>query len=202
MDQSTNTTVFSMFIYLGWQCMKTNRELFDELKALLGVEQTTERLRNWLMRSLRTERKRKDVPNSGNFKVQVEQIIADLNSRTGLRYRTTKDTQALIRSRFNDGFTVEDFFKVHEIKCKKWLDNDNRIYLRPSTLYRPSKFEGYLQEWNAWQNELEAKKQKKQNAELIRKTEQLDEYNPAEGKKIVSELLQKIKNKKKMQGVI
>ena len=147
--------------------MRTNRELFEDLKKLLGTEKATERLHNWLIRNLRIERKRKSVPDSGTFKARAEQIISDLNKRTGLKYRTTRDTQALIRSCFNDGFKVEDFFKVHEIKVKKWLSNDNRIYLRPSTLYRPSKFEGYLQEWNAWQNELKAKTQNAENAKLL-----------------------------------
>ena len=59
----------------------------------------------------------------------------------------------MIQARFNDGFTVEDFKKVHEIKAKMWLDNESRIYLRPSTLYRPSKFAGYLQEYSFNQND-------------------------------------------------
>ena len=175
--------------------MKTNRELFDELKALLGIEKATARLHNWLVVTLRRETNRKKVPESGTFKAQAEQIIADLNKRTGLKYRTIKDTQALIRSRFNDGFTVEDFFKVHEIKVKKWLGIDNRIYLRPSTLYRPSKFEGYLQEWNAWQNELKAKKQKNEKIDHPE-----DEYDQAKGKKIVDELIKKLADKKKIPG--
>jgi len=75
-------------------------------------------------------------------------IIADLNSRIGTNYRDVAPTRARIYALLNRGFTVEDFKKVNEVKSSQWLSDDKmRPYLRPSTLYQASKFEGYLEEW-------------------------------------------------------
>lgn len=130
--------------------MKTNRQLLDELKELIGSEAAMSRLHSWLLRTVRVEKKRKDLPGEPNdFLQQVQEIVKDLNLKTGLGYRwQSKETQSLIRSRLNDGFTVEDFKKVHSVKSSLWLGTDNQSFLRPSTLYRASKFEGYLQEFN------------------------------------------------------
>lgn len=51
----------------------------------------------------------------------------------------------LIRSRLNEGFVEEDFFKVIDIKSKQWLNTNMEKFLRPETLFS-NKFEGYLNE--------------------------------------------------------
>ena len=58
--------------------------------------------------------------------------------------QTRRETQKVIKARFNEGFTLDDFKKVIDIKVKEWLD-DKRMcqYLRPETLFG-NKFEGYL----------------------------------------------------------
>lgn len=75
------------------------------------------------------------------------EIISYLNEKANTKYRaSTKETKRLIKARFNEGFNVEDFKKVIDIKCSKWL-NDSKMkdYLRPSTLFG-TKFESYLNE--------------------------------------------------------
>ncbi len=76
----------------------------------------------------------------------IEKIISDLNIKAGTNYKTTsKQTIKLIEARLNEGFTVEDFFKVHTNKCHDWMNDPKyRKYIRPATLYAPTKFEGYL----------------------------------------------------------
>lgn len=56
----------------------------------------------------------------------------------------SKKTKSLINSRIKEGFKVEDFKKVIDIKTSEWL-NDKQMaqYLRPETLFG-NKFEGYL----------------------------------------------------------
>lgn len=77
------------------------------------------------------------------FKNQVEFIVADLNSKAGTEYRpSSKKTQALIRARMAEGFSLSDFEHVHSVKCLEWLNTDKEQYLRPETLYGP-KFESY-----------------------------------------------------------
>ena len=75
-------------------------------------------------------------------------IIEYLNEKTGSSYRTTnKATQRAINGRLSEGFTVENFKAVIDVKVKKWLNDPKmRDYLRPETLFAASHFESYLNE--------------------------------------------------------
>ena len=89
------------------------------------------------------ESKAKDKLNA------VIYIIADFNKRLGNKKgysAKSEKTQKLILARMVDGFSVEDFFIVHEKKVNSWQRDPNMCkYLRPETLYG-NKFEGYLNE--------------------------------------------------------
>lgn len=75
----------------------------------------------------------------------VAQVVEYLNSVTGKNYRAnTPETVKLITARLNDGYTVDDMKKVIEHRWKMWRGTDMEQYMRPNTLFRPSKFEGYL----------------------------------------------------------
>lgn len=78
----------------------------------------------------------------------VERIIEHLNETTGKRYKaTTPKTRSLIASRMSEGFSESDFMAVIDHKVAKWRgDPKMDEYLRPSTLFSASKFEGYLNE--------------------------------------------------------
>ena len=67
--------------------------------------------------------------------------------KVGSNYKSTsKKTQSLIKARFNEKFTIDDFKKVIDIKSSQWLkDNKMKSYLRPETLFG-AKFESYLNE--------------------------------------------------------
>lgn len=92
--------------------------------------------------------KDKDIiisPAEAEHNIPYREIIDYLNLRTGANYRSsTQKTKALIKARFNEGFTLEDFKLVIDKKCSEWLkDNTMNKYLRPETLFG-SKFESYL----------------------------------------------------------
>ena len=71
-----------------------------------------------------------------------KEIIAYLNAKTGKRFRDVESTRKLIRARFKEGYTLEDFKHVVDIKCSQWLrDPKMSKYLQPSTLFG-TKFEG------------------------------------------------------------
>lgn len=74
-----------------------------------------------------------------------EKVVSYLNEKTGKNFKAdAKKTQSLINSRLKEKFTVEDFFKVIDVKCIEWLNDPNmNKYLRPETLFG-SKFESYL----------------------------------------------------------
>jgi uncharacterized phage protein (TIGR02220 family) len=77
--------------------------------------------------------------------IPYAEIIDYLNQKVGTNYRhTTKRTQTLIKARWNEGFTLDDFKTVIDKKTAEWL-NDPKMskYLRPETLFG-NKFEGYL----------------------------------------------------------
>lgn len=79
------------------------------------------------------------------YKADAEEIVAYLNEKTGSNYRPgTEATKQLIRARLKEGNTVDDFKKVIDIKTAEWLGTEQEKYLRPITLFSPSKFESYL----------------------------------------------------------
>ena len=78
---------------------------------------------------------------------EATEVLEYLNAKTGSKYRATTEANVKpIRARLIDGFSVEDCKKVIDIKAGQWLNTEQSKYLRPETLFRPSKFEGYLNE--------------------------------------------------------
>ena len=78
-------------------------------------------------------------------RVPYAEITDYLNEKAGSQFRSsTKKTQSLIKARFNEGFKIDDFKRVIDIKTNEWLNNkDMSKYLRPETLFG-TKFESYL----------------------------------------------------------
>ena len=77
--------------------------------------------------------------------IPYSEIVEYLNEKTSSQYRpTAKKTQNLIKARYNDGFNLDDFKKVIDVKVAEWLNDINmNKYLRPETLFG-TKFESYL----------------------------------------------------------
>lgn len=75
----------------------------------------------------------------------IVDIVDYLNAKTDANYKLgTKKTNQLIQARLREGFTVEDFKKVIDLKTAEWLDDPHMsTYLRPETLFG-NKFESYL----------------------------------------------------------
>ncbi len=73
-----------------------------------------------------------------------KEVVDYLNLKAGTSYRpTSAKTQSLINARFNEGFTLDDFKKVIDIKTSMWKGSNYEQYLRPETLFG-TKFESYL----------------------------------------------------------
>lgn len=72
------------------------------------------------------------------------EIIDYLNSKVNTNYRVSnKKTRVSINARIAEGFTIDDFKKVIDIKSAEWINTNMQQYLRPETLFG-TKFEGYL----------------------------------------------------------
>jgi uncharacterized phage protein (TIGR02220 family) len=75
---------------------------------------------------------------------QFKEILAYLNERTGRNYRIGKNVRKLMRARFNEGYTADDFKRVIDNMCKRWKGTKWEQYLQPSTLFAPSHFDEHL----------------------------------------------------------
>lgn len=96
--------------------------------------------------SVKKERNKEKQQNT-NLEIMTE-IIHYLNNKAYKEFRINNQaTKRLINARLQEGYTVEDFKKVIDVKVSQWLNNkEMRSYLRPSTLFSPTNFENYLNE--------------------------------------------------------
>jgi uncharacterized phage protein (TIGR02220 family) len=82
---------------------------------------------------------------------ESERIVSRLNELNNLHYKPeTEDTLEKITARLEEGYTEEELLLVVEKMSYLWNrepkrnEKDMRPYLRPSTLFRKSNFENYL----------------------------------------------------------
>lgn len=75
--------------------------------------------------------------------IPYQEIISYLNEATGRNFRNVESNKRLIKARFNEGYTLEDFKTVIDVKISDWQGTEYERYLQPSTLFS-NKFDGYL----------------------------------------------------------
>jgi uncharacterized phage protein (TIGR02220 family) len=82
--------------------------------------------------------------------IPFSDIITYLNNKTNSSYKPgTMKTKELITARWNEGFYLEDFQKVIDLKTEEWLEDPFwSKYLRPETLFG-TKFESYCNQKGA-----------------------------------------------------
>lgn len=91
------------------------------------------------------------VNNTNNIKplsgkpdpILYAEIISYLNQVTGKSFKNVETHKKLIRARWHEKATLDDFKKVIDNKSSEWLGTDMAKYLQPSTLFG-SKFDQYL----------------------------------------------------------
>lgn len=76
------------------------------------------------------------------YRENALQILSYLNEKTGKRYRET----SFIESRLKDGGSVDDCRKIIDTKMADTYFQENSKYLAPSTLFRKSHWDQYLNE--------------------------------------------------------
>ena len=82
-----------------------------------------------------------------NLNIYIVEIVDYLNEKTGKKFSpNTASTRKHITARLKEGRTVDECKKVIDIKCKQWIGTQFAGFLRPETLFAPSKFENYLNE--------------------------------------------------------
>lgn len=75
-------------------------------------------------------------------------IISYLNDRAGKKFKAdSKENIRHISGRLSEGYVLEDFYHVIDVKVEQWKsDSIMDGFLRPETLFRPTKFPAYLNE--------------------------------------------------------
>ena len=76
----------------------------------------------------------------------INHVFTEMNKEWGTDYKPkTEASRGFIRGRLSDGHSFEEIVMVIKTLSKQW-GNDIHMqkYLRPVTVFAPSKFEGYL----------------------------------------------------------
>jgi uncharacterized phage protein (TIGR02220 family) len=91
------------------------------------------------------EKVKESKVNKSKDETPYVEIISYLNTKTSSSYKPAgKKTKELIHARWEEGFRLDDFKKVIDIKTDEWLHDSKMVkFLRPETLFS-NKFEGYL----------------------------------------------------------
>lgn len=94
-------------------------------------------------------RNKKTIKVENTLKTNTElhkEVIEYLNEKTNKKFTTkNKQTIRFINARIKEGYNVDHFKKVIDIKSAKWLNSSMEDYLRPQTLFS-TKMESYLNE--------------------------------------------------------
>lgn len=129
---------------------KTEKEIDKELELELKldkeyiVEQNfpTEQSSEYIFPKWLDENSIKDLEKTKNKELWIP--IVYLNQVANKRYKFVDKTKKFLLARFNEGYTLEDFKQVIDVKTEEWKDNPEFFkYLRPETLFG-SKFDSYL----------------------------------------------------------
>ena len=97
---------------------------------------------------------RNDYTDQKDLSNTVETIVSHFNSVCGTKFKSnTSATRKLVKKHIKEGFTVDDFNRVIDLKFKDWGENPFKFangqmsneYLRPATLFG-DKFESYVYE--------------------------------------------------------
>jgi uncharacterized phage protein (TIGR02220 family) len=92
-----------------------------------------------------TEEPKKE-PKETQTKTELIDIIDYLNEKTGRGFKAnSKIAQRCIDARLSEGYKLNDFKKVVDIKTQKWMGTSMEQFCRPETLFG-NKFDSYLNE--------------------------------------------------------
>lgn len=102
---------------------------------------------NYIVNKTFVDLANKKKPSTGVAKVKASskpelfnQVLRYIEECTGRKFKESTDLLA----RIGEGYTFEQFSKMINYKASEWMGTDMQKYLRPSTLFNKTKFEGYL----------------------------------------------------------
>ena len=98
---------------------------------------------------INTNLNKKELVEQKPDPIPYREIIDYLNQQTGKSFRhSAAANKKLIKARWNEGYTTDQFKRVIDNKCQDWIhDSKMNQYLQPSTLFA-GKFDRYLNQRN------------------------------------------------------
>lgn len=125
---------------------KTVEQMIYDMRdvGLLEVDMFSVIVKNWKRYQFPAPPAKADE----DLEKKIDDVILAFNEITGSRYsKKTEGNRELIRGRLKEGRSVEELVAVIKDKFKKWgSDHKMKLYVRPSTLFRPTNFDNYLNE--------------------------------------------------------
>lgn len=101
---------------------------------------------HYMQKGTKSVTKKKESLNKFNKKNIQKSIINMLNKKSGKNFKINSPISIkLINERLKEGYVLEDFYKVIEVKVAKWKNTIMEMYIRPETLFS-YKFESYVNE--------------------------------------------------------
>lgn len=88
--------------------------------------------------------KKKEIKGGAEMCGEIDKLLGYLNEVSGRQFKTSNDLAA----RLKDGYTAKDIARVIKYKCQEWMGTQSQKYIRPSTLFNKTKFEGYINDAN------------------------------------------------------
>ena len=117
-------------------------ELKLDKEYIVEQNSPTEQSSEYIFPEWLDENSIKDLEKTKNKELWIP--IVYLNQVANKRYKFVDKTKKFLLARFNEGYTLEDFKQVIDVKTEEWKDNPEFFkYLRPETLFG-SKFDSYL----------------------------------------------------------
>lgn len=136
-EQKSIRTLIETYIHDSYNDTSTNRGQEEEEKEKEEEEEEESSF------------PKNDVPKS----IPYQEILDYLNEKADKNFNHKAEShRKLIRARWNEGYTVENFKTVIDNKVSQWLGKFDREgkpfdqYLRPSTLFAQKHFDNYLNE--------------------------------------------------------
>ena len=128
----------------------THNELLEQTKSIDAIDRNrpTEETISVLAITKELKKTTKKEIKSENHLAIISSVIKYLNQKTSKHFKDhTKTTVSLLQGRIEEGYTLDDFKRVIDIKTVQWQDDPRFCnYLQPSTLFKAEKFENYLNE--------------------------------------------------------
>lgn len=91
--------------------------------------------------------KPKEPPPPSPLAGEARKVLSYLSEVTGRNFRDTQSNLKPIIARLKEeGVTTEGMIKMIDRMWERWAGGEMEQYVRPSTLFRPSKFDSYYED--------------------------------------------------------